>query len=163
MKSQIRKILIRFLIVPVVSLIILCVATITVLYYQQQRLVTLAVKELNKRLPGKLLIGGSDISVFQNFPYVSIALKNVQFFASKLPEGKPIFKAEKVYAGFSMPDILKQQYHVKVIFIKDGLLDLVQDNNGGLNIANAGRLSGDTAVSNAGQATGLDLALKKIV
>ena len=58
-----------------------------VLYYQQQRLVSLAVKELNKQLPGELEVGGSTISVFQNFPYVSIAVKNVHFYSSKLKDG----------------------------------------------------------------------------
>ncbi len=54
MKSQIRKVFIRFLFIPLICLIILVIAAIAVLYSQQQRLVSLAVKELNKKLPGEL-------------------------------------------------------------------------------------------------------------
>jgi uncharacterized protein involved in outer membrane biogenesis len=162
MKSRVRKILFRFLILPVISLILLIIVAVAVLYYQQQRLITLAVHELNKQLPGELVVGSSDISVFQNFPYVSIAVKNVRFYAGKQTNESAIFEAEKIYAGFSLSDILKQQYHMKVIFMKNGHLDLVQDSSGRLNVIEAARMSQDTAAT-GGAGTALDLALKKIV
>ena len=103
MKTRLRKIIFRFLILPVICLIILVFAATAVLYYQQQRLVRMAVGELNKQLPGELIVGGSDISVFQNYPYISIAVKNVRFFADKDTTGKTIFEAEKIFRGFQ-PD-----------------------------------------------------------
>jgi uncharacterized protein involved in outer membrane biogenesis len=163
MKIHIRKLIFRFLLIPIISIIILVIAATAVLYYQQQRLVKLAVQELNKQLPGELVVGSSEISVFQNFPYVSIAVKNVQFYASKVTVGRSIFEAEKIYVGFSLSDILRQQYHVKVIFMKNGDLDLVQDNNGRLNIIEAARLDHDTARTTHNTTTELDLDLKKIV
>jgi uncharacterized protein involved in cysteine biosynthesis len=66
MKTRLRKIIFRFLILPVISLILLVLAATAVLYYQQQRLVKMAVSELNKKLPGELIVGGSNISVFEN-------------------------------------------------------------------------------------------------
>jgi uncharacterized protein involved in cysteine biosynthesis len=66
MKTRLRKIIFRFLILPVISLILLVLAATAVLYYQQQRLVKMAVSELNKQLPGDLIVGGSNISVFEN-------------------------------------------------------------------------------------------------
>lgn len=163
MKTQIRKVLIRFLFIPLICLIILVIAAIAVLYSQQQRLVSLAVKELNKKLPGKLSIGSSNISVFQNFPYVSIAVNDVYFYSGKLKTDKPIFEAEKIFVGFSLTDILKHQYHVKVIFLKNGLLNLERENNGVLNIVEASRLSIDTIVSSNRNSNEPDLDLKKIV
>ncbi len=163
MKSRIRKILVRFLILPVIVLIILVVTAAAVLYYQQQRLVSLAVKEFNKQLPGELEVGGSSISVFENFPYISIAIKNVHFYSSKQKTGRSLFEAEKIFVGFSLSDILKKQYRVKVIFMKNGSLDLVQDTNGRLNILEAARLSSDTAASVDSTNTELNLDLKKIV
>src|SRR5579872_5109293 len=67
MKRRSRKKLVRLILLPIVSLVILILIAIAILYSQQQRLVGLAVKELNKQLPGELVVGGSDISVFQNF------------------------------------------------------------------------------------------------
>jgi hypothetical protein len=163
MKTHMRKVLIRFLFIPLICLFILVIAAIAVLYSQQQRLVLLALKELNKKFPGELVIGSSNISVFQNFPYISIAVKDVHFYSGKLTTDKPIFEAEKIFVGFSLTDILKHQYHVKVIFMKNGLLNLERENNGLLNIVEASRLNEDTTVSTGGTTNELDLDLNKIV
>ena len=160
MKTRLRKIIFRFLILPIISLIILVLAATAVLYNQQQRLVRMAVGELNKQLPGELIVGGSDISIFQNYPYISIAVKNVRFFAEKDTTGKTIFEAEKIFVGFNLTDILKQQYHAKVILLKNGCIDIVKD-HGRMNILDAIRLNQDTSTIDTTKA--LDLVLKKLV
>jgi len=163
MKSKRRRKLVRWLLIPLLSLIILVVAAAAILYTQQQRLVKLAIKELNKQLPGELSIEGSDISIFENLPYISIRLKQVRFYDSKLTTGKPIFEAEKLFVGFSLPDILKQKYRVKVIGLKNGHLDLVKDTRGNLNIVEASRISPDTTATKDTTSAELDLDVKKIV
>ncbi len=163
MKTRLRKLFIRFLFLPLICLFLLVVTAIAILYSQQQRLVFLAVKELNKKLPGELVIGSSTISIFQNFPYVSIALKDVFFYSGKNKRDKPLFEAEKIFTGFSLSDILKQHYRVKVIFLKNGQLHLEQDNDGKINIIEASRIYQDVAVSKKDTTTELDLDLKKIV
>jgi len=162
MKTRLRKIIFRFLILPLIFLIILVFAATVVLYYQQQRLVRIAVGELNKQLPGELLVGGSNISVFENYPYISIAVKDVRLFANKDTTGKTLFEAEKIYVGFNLTDILNQQYHAKVIFLKNGCMDIVKD-NGRLNILDAIRLSQDTTAAKIDTTKALDLVLKKLV
>src|SRR5258708_7793187 len=59
MKHRTRKILLRFILLPVISLILLVGIAITILYSQQQHLLELAVRELNKQLPEKLAIAGN--------------------------------------------------------------------------------------------------------
>jgi len=165
MTRKTRRKLLRFIFIPILLLVLLVGVAVTILFTQQQTLVRLAVKELNKKLPGELVVGGSELSVFQNFPYVSIGLKKVQFYADKKMTEKPIYEAERMYVGFSLPDILKQQYHVKVILLKNGHLDLVQDTAGKLNIVEASRISiaPDTATSDKETAGQLDLNIKKFV
>ena len=157
MKSKTRKRLIRFLLIPVIVLILLIGAAFTILLTQQQRLVKLAIKEFNKKLPGTISIAGSNIS-FENFPYISIRLNNVQFYATKSTKEKPLFAAEKLFAGFSLPDILKQNYNVKVIGVKNGHLDMVQENNGQLNIVEASRIAPDTTAIDLIDSLQVDLA-----
>src|SRR5258708_2966085 len=163
MKHRTRKILLRFILLPVISLILLVGIAITILYSQQQRLVELAVRELNKQLPGKLAIAGSELSVCQNFPYISIRLQQVQFYDSKLTTARPICEVELVYVGFSMPDLLKQQYHVKAIALKNGHIDLVMEKYGKLNIVEASRMSGDSTRAKDTSSMALDLDVKKVV
>ena len=69
-----------------------------------------------------------------------------------------------MFIGFSLPDILKQKYRVKVIGFKNGHLDLVQDNAGNLNVVEAFRMHADTALkTNSKVSKELDLDLKKII
>jgi AsmA family len=163
MKAKTRKRLIRFILLPVICLILLVCTAVLILFTQQQRLVNLAVKEINKQLPGELLVSGSDISLLQNYPYISIGLKNVQFFADKFQTTKPIFEAERMFVGFSLPDILKQQYRIKVIFLKNGHLDLVQDNQGKFNILEASRSAKEGIPRSDTASRVLDLDVKKVV
>lgn len=163
MTRKTRKRILRIVLIPLISLVILVGIAVAILFTQQDRLVKLAVAELNKQLPGELVVGGSNISLFQNYPYISIGLKEVQFYPNKQKTGKPIYESERMYIGFSLPDILQQKYHVKVIALRNGHLDLVQDNAGRLNIVEASRLKTDTATVADSSSTELDLNLKKVV
>lgn len=163
MTGKTRKRVLRIVLIPIAILLILAGIAVGVLYSQQQRLINLAIKELNKQLPGELVIGGSTISPFQNFPYISIGLKDIKFFATKQKTGRPMYQVEKLYVGFSLPDILRQKYNVKVIFLKKGHLDIVRDNNGNLNIVEANRIQQDTISTAAAESAALDLDIKKIV
>ena len=163
MASKTLKKLLRFILIPVVVLLLLVGIAAGILYSQQQRLVELAVKELNKQLPGQLAVGGSEISLFQNYPYISIALNNVQFYPNKQPGARPIYEAERLYVGFSLPDVLRQKYRVKALALKSGHLDLVQEDDGQLNIIEASRMTGDTTAGTPKTSAGLDLDIKKLV
>lgn len=163
MELGIKKKLIRFLLIPIIGLIVLVGIAAIILYSQQERLVKLAVKEVNKQLQGEVVVGGSSISLFQSFPYISIGLDNVQFYASKRKALKPIYEAERMYVGFSLPDILKQRYRVKVIVLKNGHLDIVQDKQGRLNIVEASKMTADTVAATDTTSTELDLDVKKVI
>lgn len=163
MASKLKKRLIRFVLLPVILLIVLIGASLAILYSQQQRLVQMAIKELNKQFPGELVVGSSNVTPFQNFPYVSIGLQNVQFYATKQKTGVPIYQAERMYVGFSLPDVLKQKYRVKAIVLKNGHLNLVQERNGALNIIEASRMKPDTTAVADSTSQELDLDIKKVV
>ena len=163
MSPKTRKRLIRFILFPIVGLLILIGIAIAILYSQQQRLVNLAVEELNKRLPGELTVGGSELSLFQNFPYISIGLNKVQFYPNKQPGTLPIYEADRLYVGFSLPDVLQQRYRVRAIALKNGHLDLVQEDDGQLNIVEASRMAPDTTTATRTAGPGLDLDIRKLV
>jgi uncharacterized protein involved in outer membrane biogenesis len=163
MTPKTRRRLLRFIFLPILSLLLLVGIAVAILFSQQQRLVGLAVDQLNKKLPGELTVGGSNITIFQNWPYISIGLQNVKFYASKNTTDKPIYAAERMFVGFSLPDILKQKYRVKAIVLKNGSLQLVQDTAGRLNIVEAGRISPDTTTKTDTATRQLDLDIRKFV
>ncbi|TWF42377.1 hypothetical protein FHW36_102132 [Chitinophaga polysaccharea] len=77
-----KKIIRLLLISAGIFLLVIAIAG-CILYSQQERLTQMAVRELNKQLPGELVIASSSISPFSNFPYISIALHDVRFFRDK--------------------------------------------------------------------------------
>src|ERR1700677_2217211 len=122
MTPKARKRLFRLIgLTPLILLILIGIA-IALLFTQQERIVRFAVDDLNKKFPGRLEVNGSEISVFQHFPYISIGLQNVKFFPNKADTAKAIYEAERLYVGFSLADILRQKYHVKVVSLKNGHL-----------------------------------------
>ena len=164
MTPKARKRLIRFLVLPPLILLILIGIAVGILFSQQQRLVRMAVDGLNGKIPGRLAVGSSDISLFQHFPYISIGLQNIKFFPDKTDSAKAIYEAERLYAGFSLSDILRQKYHVKVISLKNGRLDLVEGPDGQLNIITASHMATDSSpTDSSAKSTPLDLDIKKIV
>jgi hypothetical protein len=164
MTPKARKRLFRLIGLPPLILLILIGLAIALLFTQQERIVRIAVNDLNKKIPGRLEVNGSDISVFQHFPYISIGLKNVKFFPDKADTAKAIYEAERLYAGFSLPDILRQKYNVKVISLKNGHLDLVEEPDGQLNIFEAAKITPDSnATTPNTKPAGVDLDIKKIV
>lgn len=158
-----RKRIFRILLILGSVVLLLAAIAVGVLYTQQARLTAIAVRELNKQLPGELVVADSEISLFQNFPYISIGLRNVRFYASKQRKGKPLYQLERLYAGFSLPDILREKYNVKVLFLKNGHLDMVREPDGKLNLVEANRIQQDAVTSSGSSSGSLDLDIKKIV
>lgn len=134
MKSSVKKWVVRPLIIITLTLVTLVAVAFIALSTQQQRLVNLAVEELNQQFKGELSIEESSISLFMNFPDVSVALHNGRFFADKKKEGKPIGQFDRLYVGFSVPDLLKQNYNIRKLLLKGGYLDLVKEENGSINL-----------------------------
>ena len=164
MTPKARRRLFRLIGLPLLILLILIGIAIALLFTQQERLVHFAVKDLNEKLPGRLEVNGSEISVFQHFPYISIGLRNVKSFPDKADSTKAIYEAERLYIGFSLADILRQKYHVKIISLKNGHLDLVEEPDGQLNIIEAARITSDSTTTTPNtKPTALDLDIKKIV
>src|SRR5688572_14275943 len=130
MTPTIKKWVIRPLIITVLTLVALVAVAFIVLSTQQTRLVNLAVAELNQRFKGELSIEKSNISLFKNYPEVSVALHNGRFYPDKSKKGKPIAQFDVLYVGFSVRDLLKQNYNVRKLLLTGGYLDLVKQQNG---------------------------------
>lgn len=158
-----RKRIFRILYIVLGAMLTLLGIASLILYTQQERLTQMALRELNKQLPGDLVVGGSDIAPFENFPYVSIGLKNVTFYADKQHTGKPLYQVERLFIGFSLPDIIRQKYNVKVLVVKKGYLHLVKSQNGKIDIVEANRIQSDSVVTPTGASSPMNLDIKKII
>ena len=152
-----RKFWIRFILILVLGPIILFTALIGVLYWKQDALVQELVSKMNEDFKGHFEIGGSHISPFENFPYISIDLENVVFYEDGSKEGVPIIDIKDMYVGFSIWDVVSGKTEIKSIKLSEGALNLVQHKDGTFNITNA--LVTEKEVEDPNEEFHLDLCL----
>jgi hypothetical protein len=143
MNPSVRKWVIRPLLILLIVFTVLAGIGFLLLTTQQQRLVNMAVQEMNKQFKGELTIEESSISLFKNFPYVSIALHNARFYPDKTKTGTPICRIDRLYAGFSLTDLFREKYDVKRLVAHGGEMDLVREADGKLNLLEAGNFQSD--------------------
>ncbi len=122
-------------------IVILPICTVTalvgILYWKQASVVQELVEVVNVDFEGELEIGGSHISPFANFPYISIDLEHVRVFESKSKSTPPLLDVEDIYLGFNLWDVLRGKMDIQSLKLEDGYIKLVQHPDGSFNIANA--------------------------
>jgi len=129
----VKRIFIFFFALPLLILSIL----IIVVYWKQDYYVQLALEKANDDLNGKIVISDSHVSLFENFPYISIDLEGFRVFESKENDADCIMHLEDVYVGFNVLDMLTGDYKIKRIKLKGGHIDSKQHADGSLNIERA--------------------------
>jgi hypothetical protein len=109
-------------------------AGIYTLYQNQSKLTQFAIEKVNENFTGVLVVEKSYVSPFINFPYISIDLHHVSFYADKEMTGRPIYEIEDLYVGFDIWDIINGNYNIKTLNLSGGHLDIVQYENGEINL-----------------------------
>ncbi|WP_114752088.1 AsmA-like C-terminal region-containing protein [Pleomorphovibrio marinus] len=107
---------------------------VALLTIQQETLTKKALEMANRQFTGQLTVEKSRVSLFQNFPYISIDLRDVAFYETKLMDSRPFYKAGHLYLGFNFWDIIEGNHKIKSVLISDGHLDVVKNPNGEFNL-----------------------------
>ena len=139
-KKVVKKALIG---IAIFFLVIVTVTTITMQWFQDvvtQKIVT----GLNDDFNGALVIEDTDIAPFKNFPYISLAIKNVQVFEDKEDMFAPILDVSDIYIGINFWSLLSGDFKVNLLKIENGNFDIYRYADGSFNIVNA--LSGKAKI-----------------
>ena len=107
-----------------------------VLKFKQNEIVQTVLEELNYDFKGRISLAGSHISFFQNFPYISIDLEDLRIYETKDTD-ESIVEVHDLYVGFDLLSILSQEFEIKKVKASDGVLHLIQYEDGELNIVKA--------------------------
>jgi hypothetical protein len=140
----VKKWILKPLLVLVLSIILLIGIGIGLLYTEHDRIVNMALTEVNKQLRGELTVETTSISLFKHFPSIGVALHNATLYADKSKSGEPIFKFEKLYVGVSIPDLLNDRYNVRRLSVLNGYMNLVEEPDGHINLMEAFSSVSDT-------------------
>lgn len=132
-----KSILKRVLIGTVLTSILLVCGVIATLYVKQDQVVQELLTVANKDFKGEISISGSHISLFENFPYISIDLDDLKLYETKDKTKRPVIDIKDIYLGFDLLTILNGKMEIKSIKLKEGDLHIVQSASGELNILKA--------------------------
>ncbi len=135
--------------------ILLFFTVVIIVYVKQDAIVQDLITDLNKDFRGATQVKGSHVSMFENFPYISIDLEELKVFESKTKKGTPLIDLEDVYVGFNLWTILTGKMEVKKIKLENGAINIIQHVNGEFNIVNA--LTQETEIESPEEEFHLDL------
>ncbi len=154
-KTRRRRIILGVLALFV--LIITLVATLTMRWYQDY-VVQKLVAGLNENFNGALIIEDTDIRPFANFPYISIAITNVQVFEDKEDMFAPILDVKDISLGINFWSLLSGDFKVNMLKVENGNFDIYRYADGTFNLVNA--LSGKAKIEEIKE--DYNIELKKI-
>jgi len=128
----IKKWIIVFSIIGLILLLPLI--SIFILYKNQRPLTQKLISSLNESFYGQLEIRDSYLAVFANFPYISIDLQDVVFYADKKEKVDTLYFVKDVFVGFSVMDLIKGNNQIKSIKLSEGSLNMEMDEEGKINL-----------------------------
>ncbi len=129
------KILLKILGISALGFVLLLGGVSLWIYYNQDKIYQNLIDALNETQRGYTEVRQVDVSPFENFPYISIGLHDLSFYPDKSKSCEPIYHFEHVYAGFDIWDILRAEYTIRAIKVRDGFIHLVLNEEGQLNLA----------------------------
>jgi hypothetical protein len=140
-RKVIKKILLGF----AISLMVIVTVTAIAMNWFQDVVVQKIVTGLNEDFKGALVIEDTDIRPFANFPYISLAIKNVQVFEDKEDMFAPILDVSDIYLGINFWSLLSGEFKVNMLKIENGNFDIYRYTDGSFNLVNA--LSGKAKIN----------------
>ncbi|MFS4491939.1 AsmA-like C-terminal region-containing protein [Maribacter sp. 2308TA10-17] len=128
------------------------------LYIQgnQSEIIKEEIATLNQEHKGRISVGDSKLSIFKNFPYISIKVDDVQIFETKAANAPIIMDVKDIYIGFNLWDIVNQNYDIQSLLLEDGVFNIVIHENNTTNIQNSLASTTETDTSST------NIHLKKI-
>jgi hypothetical protein len=133
LKNKILKTLYKLILSLSILLVVLFFAVVGYVYQKEDEIYQFALAELNTMQVGRTEIDAIELKPFANFPYISIDLKGVRFYANDTIQ-ETIYDFKDVYVGFDFWQIIAGNIVVKSIELKDGALKLEKNENGELNL-----------------------------
>lgn len=156
-----KKIVLRGFLAILVLLLLLVTVVPYILYRKQKAITQHVISEVNEMFAGQLVVGDSHISIFEQFPYISIDLTDVRFFSSKDTLQRPLYEVKDFYVGFDIKKIFKGKYDVKRLKMEQGHIDLVQYADGNLNLLMAKKMQ-DQQVASDNDTSSFHFSLDRI-
>lgn len=129
--NRAKKIIIRLLLSFLIFLLLLVISGFLIIYYNQETIKNIFIKELNKSLQSEISVKDIEFSVFDKFPNASLCFKDiVAKDAVKESKKDTLLAAESIFLEFDVWDLYYKTYIIRNIEINNAKLFLKTDKNG---------------------------------
>ncbi|MEP0265377.1 AsmA-like C-terminal region-containing protein [Dokdonia sp.] len=128
-----KRILIGLILVPIV----LVGGLILYIQSNQSEIIKGEIAKLNQEHKGLISVGESELSLFGNFPHISIKVDDVQVFETKEDNAPIIMDVKDIYIGFNLWDIVNKNYDIQSVLVEEGVFNIVIHENNTTNIQNS--------------------------
>jgi len=154
LKRKFWKIVLLICAIPIVFL----TGLLVYLHTQQETILQSQISALNTQYKGAVGVGRSNLSLFGNFPYMSIKVDDVKILETKASDAPTVMHVNHIYVGFNLWDIVNRNYDIQSIVVEDGIFNIVLHKDGSNNLVNALRTFDETSEASPP----LNLNLKKV-
>ncbi|WP_346882262.1 AsmA-like C-terminal region-containing protein [uncultured Algibacter sp.] len=134
---KIKKFWKRILLVLILVPILLLGALILYIQNNQSEIIKGEIAKLNKEHKGLISVGDSELSIFGNFPHISIKVYDVKVFETKEDNAPILIDVKDIYIGFNLWDIVNQNYDIQSLIVEEGIFNIVIHENNTTNIQNS--------------------------
>jgi hypothetical protein len=127
-----KKIIIRLLMGCLIFLFLLIISGFLLIYYNQNRIKSIFIEELNKSLTTEISVKEIEFSVFEKFPNASLCFKNVVAKdALKIAGNKDtLLTANSIFLEFNIWDLYYKKYNIKNIVLENAKVFLKINKDG---------------------------------
>ncbi len=146
LKKRWKRILLALILLPIV----LIGALLLYIQSNQSEIIKGEIAKLNQEHKGLIKIGDSKLSLFGNFPDVSMKIYDVQIFETKADNAPVIMDVKDIYVGFNLWDIVSGNFDIRSLLVEEGFFYIVihEDNTTNLQNSLANTTGTDTATTN---------------
>jgi hypothetical protein len=134
---KIKKFWKRILVVLILFPILIVGGLILYIQSNQSEIIKGEIAKLNKEHKGFISVGESELSLFNNFPYISIKVYNVHVLETKEDKAPIIMDVKDIYIGFNLWDVVKGNYDIQSLVVEEGVFNIVIHENNTTNIQNS--------------------------
>ncbi len=153
---KIKKFWKRILLVLILFPILLVAGLMLYIQSNQSEIIKEEIAKLNKEHKGLISVGESELSLFSNFPYISIKVYDVQILETKEDNAPVIMDVKDIYIGFNLWDMVKGNYDIQSLVVEEGVFNIVIHENNTTNIQNSLASTSET------ETPSVNIHLKKI-
>lgn len=139
MNLRILKKILKYFAITTLTLVVLIVGGAFVVgYFYSDKVTSLVILELNKRIDTEVTTDKVSFSVLKKFPNASIEFENITIKSSKnihksdfkKTNADTLLRAKSLFLEFNIIDIIKENYTIKKINIENGKINILTDSYG---------------------------------